>query len=162
VAEVRILPAGDLPKGGITTDLWRTVRLSEPRSLWPRAIEKLAQQHGEEVATMMLERVGMSPAARERYRPGRGGHRDLYYARIARDYVRLCNRGIRTPTKGLAQRRPFKGQPNAEQAARDAIHAARERGLLTPSPPGRAGGHLTDEAIHLLEQDQRTKRRGKR
>jgi hypothetical protein len=33
------------------------------------------------------------------------------------------------------------------------MHACRRRGMLTASPPGRAGGTLTERAISLLKED---------
>jgi DNA-binding IscR family transcriptional regulator len=36
---------------------------------------------------------------------------------------------------------------------RNLMHACRRRGMLTASPPGRAGGELTPRAIALLKED---------
>jgi DNA-binding IscR family transcriptional regulator len=53
------------------------------------------------------------------------------------------------------------GHPVAELAARhhlsasqvrNLVHACRNRGMLTASPPGRAGGELTGRAIELLKE----------
>jgi hypothetical protein len=156
IAEVRVTPPKRLPSGGLSTAVLRSVHLSEPMEVWPEVIRALERQHGPEVIQRaFVERPGFSAAAaRQPRRPGRGGRSDIYYAQAAQDYVAIINKGgpgARTPTKVLAQRAPFARLRNSEQAARDTIHAARVRGLLTRSQSGRAGGQLTEKAISLLK-----------
>lgn len=77
-------------------------------------------------------------------RPGRSGRPDVFYARLAAEYVDLL-RTSSTPTKDLAERHHF-----SSTSMRDYLNQARTRGLLTRSQRGRAGGQLTDKARRLL------------
>ncbi len=158
VAEVQVLHTGKLPPGGLDSTTWRSVKLSEWRELWPDVLENIEKRYGRDaLVERHLQRFGFGiEAKRSPRRPGRAGHSDAYYAQLADDYVALIAKGHTKPTKELARRAPFKGQPNAEQAARDAVHQARRRGLLTEAPAGRAGGELTEHAKEVL--DERRKR----
>lgn len=77
-------------------------------------------------------------------RPGRSGRPDVFYARLAAEYVELLTTSS-TPTKDLAERHNY-----SSTSMRDYLNQARSRDLLTPSPSGRAGGQLTDKARRLL------------
>jgi hypothetical protein len=79
-------------------------------------------------------------------RVGRRGRADRFYARWAAEYVGAFARS---------------GHPVAEMAARhnlspsqvrNLVYACRQRGMLTASPPGRAGGELTARAVELLRE----------
>ena len=79
------------------------------------------------------------------------GWPDRFYAELAAAYVGRLEAGSRRPIADLARRRKL----SAEQI-RDAIHTARERGLLTPaSVQGRPGGQLTPTAKQLLRRKRR-------
>jgi hypothetical protein len=51
-----------------------------------------------------------------------------------------------SPVRGLAREHNY-----SEFQIRNWLHEARERGLLTAAPTGRAGGSLTDKAKDLLD-----------
>lgn len=78
-----------------------------------------------------------------RGRPGRRGHPDQYYARLAVDYEVWQRTGECLAT--LAKREHL-----SASALRAALGTARRRGLLTSAPPGRAGGKATEIAKVLL------------
>jgi hypothetical protein len=77
-------------------------------------------------------------------RPGRKGRPDVFYARLAAQYVELL-KSTSTPTKDLAKLRNY-----SDSSTRDLLNQARARGLLTRSAKGRAGGELTEKARELL------------
>ena len=80
-------------------------------------------------------------------RPGRGGRPDVFYARLAAQYVEVLTMSS-SPTRDLAERIGF-----SASSTRDFLHQARLRGLLTKSVRGIAGGELTEKAIRLLRAD---------
>ena len=79
-------------------------------------------------------------------RPGRKGRPDVFYARLAAEYVDLLSTSS-TPTKDLAERHCY-----SPTSIRDYLNQARTRGLLTRSQRGRAGGELTAYALKLLSK----------
>lgn len=81
-------------------------------------------------------------------RPGKVGRSDHFYARVAYRYLELVRAGP-SPTRALADERHI-----SQSSARDLVHEARARGLLTSMGRGQAGGHLTDKARTLLQSDQ--------
>jgi hypothetical protein len=87
--------------------------------------------------------VDLHEFARNR-RPGRKGRPDIFYARLAAQYVDIC-RTSSTPTKDLALTRNF-----SSSSTRDLLNQARSRGLLTRPPKGLSGGELTKKAEDLL------------
>jgi hypothetical protein len=90
--------------------------------------------------------VDLTEFARNR-RPGRSGRPDVFYARLAAEYVELLSTSS-TPTKDLARRHNY-----SPTSMRDYLNQARVRGLLTPSQRGRAGGELTEKAMRLLRAE---------
>lgn len=72
---------------------------------------------------------------------------DLHYVQIAGRYVELCATTA-APTKVLAQEL-FK----SEGTIRDRLEEARNRGLLTAAPKGRAGGELTERAYGVIMRE---------
>jgi hypothetical protein len=78
-------------------------------------------------------------------RPGRAGRSDRDYAELAARYVATIDDKSPAPVADLAREMSLD-----EMTVRHLLTAARKRGLLTPAPPGRAGGELTDKAIQLL------------
>ncbi len=85
---------------------------------------------------------------------GRRGRDDLYYARIAGLYVARLAAGSRRPVADLADEwGAMRGRRDtAGSRISQAVHEARRRGLLTESPPGRAGGELTEKAKTILAE----------
>jgi hypothetical protein len=82
-------------------------------------------------------------------RPGRRGRDDIYYARLAAEYVELLTTSS-TPTKDLAEKHHY-----SATVMRDYLNQARSRGLLTRPERGRAGGQLTEKARDLLTKKGR-------
>jgi hypothetical protein len=80
---------------------------------------------------------------------------DYFYAVIAAIYTERCQRGSTSPTPEIGERLraecpEYKFSP---RSLKDQIEAARERGLLGPSPGGtRPGGNLTDLGRDILEE----------
>lgn len=81
-------------------------------------------------------------------RPGPVGRPDLFYPRAAFRYVELMNKGL-SPNTTLAKERNI-----SQSSARDLIHEARQRGLLTSTTRGQKGGQLTEKAMQLLNKNQ--------
>lgn len=92
-------------------------------------------------------------ALAEPRRPGRRGHSDRFYAELAAAYVAIVEQGSRAVIRDLTKQLAEQGMHYTPEAVRDLIHDARDRGVLTRSLRGRAGGQLTDEARALLRDD---------
>ena len=83
-------------------------------------------------------------------RPGSAGRSDLFYTRVAFQYVELTKKENRQPiTATLANERNI-----SQSSARDLIHEARRRELLTPTRRGQKGGELTEKAKKLLAESK--------
>ncbi len=93
-----------------------------------------------------VEAAGFGDVAQPRARPGRPGRPDAFYAEVASRYVDALDSGSRRPTADVAENLNY-----SAARVRDAVHEARERGLLSrPAAKGRPGGALTDRAKKLL------------
>ena len=80
-----------------------------------------------------------------RPRPGVKGRSDESYAALAACYVAAFERGEMSPVRAVARELGI-----GETTIRNLLTKARERGLLTATEPGRAGGALTHKASRLL------------
>lgn len=80
-------------------------------------------------------------------RSGRRGRRDIEHALLAERYVELVDQGDRSPNKTLAA----ENQTNPKQIAKR-IAQCRDKGFLTGSPTGKAGGELTPKTTNLLQE----------
>jgi hypothetical protein len=87
-------------------------------------------------------------------RVGRRGRPDLYYARLAAAYVSAVESGNPRPVAAVAEQL---GDGYSSAYVRDALHRARERGLLIRPPRGRAGGRLTNKALAMLDENKEKK-----
>lgn len=70
---------------------------------------------------------------------------DLLYLMTAAKYVEVLAKGTSRPLEALAamlERTP--------SSVRNLLYMARQSGFLTESPPGKAGGHLTNKAKEYL------------
>jgi len=74
-------------------------------------------------------------------------HDDRFFAEQAQRYERALTSP--NPIRTVAAESGY-----SATAARNHIHEARERDLLTSTTPGRAGGELTSKAIELLRGEQ--------
>jgi hypothetical protein len=154
IDEVRVAPAANIfapvprrgmgpPRyspGGVTATLLRLVPMD--RSIIARAMQAAVGVRGNPL---------FSDLAIENGRRSRGvRHDERFLAAIAAGYVELL------PTSGdvygdlrglLAERNIHYGR----EGVRELVRKARERGLLTSAPKGRAGGALTPRAVSLLD-----------
>lgn len=80
---------------------------------------------------------------RDNRRPGKARREDIFYVQVGVRYLQLLATG--SPTKLLASELHV-----SQSQARDLIHEARRRKLLTKTERGRAGGRLTEKAQRLL------------
>lgn len=67
-------------------------------------------------------------------RPGRAGHPDEHYAKVAERYMALRARGVTNPTKTIADEWGY-----SRSTVAGWVHEARKRGHLGTALPGRAG-----------------------
>lgn len=146
VAELIVRPTNRdvsaLPSGGVTVDAVRAVRLGK---IQDEVSEILARDRElGRIPKRLLDGFERVP------RPGRRKRPLREYAAFAAEYVQLL--GTSRPIKELARRHHC-----SESSARAILNRAREKGLLTRSPDGRAGGQLTNEAQVILKEAQEGK-----
>jgi hypothetical protein len=167
IAEVRVFPAeagkrtagrwsGEygggsvrIPPGGITARLLRTIRTQT----FNKMLRTIMMRWEKELGELDLGLIPLvTPPLTNR---GRKGRSDATLARIAAAYEEGYLAGT-PPVQAVA-----KAMRLSLTQARDAIHRARVRGLLSPaSKQGKVGGRLTPTARALLKQ-QGKKKRGK-
>ncbi|HWT78643.1 MAG TPA: hypothetical protein VN648_07550 [Candidatus Methylomirabilis sp.] len=124
------------PRGGLTAEVWRGVRIND--------LHSMAQQAARLPLGVGLGlKIEVDRRGRVR-RPGRRGRDDLFYAGWAAKYLDSVATGP-APLARLADKEHLN-----ESTIRGILQEARRRGLLTEPPPGRAGGQLTDKALALL------------
>lgn len=109
-----------------------------------RALERLL------AGGLAAEYLGENWGAPKVPRPGRRGRDDLHYALVADAYVHALEVEARAPVAYLVQVAEASGEHATADEIRAKVRRARERGLLTPAPPGRAGGELTAKAVQIL------------
>lgn len=129
------------PKGGLTVDVWRSVRTL---TLHTKVRGWLSMPLG----VSPLPAMSRDKAGRLR-RPGRRGRPDKDYAEIAAEYVEAMANS-EAPVKHLAAKLNY-----GEQTIRALLHEARERDLLTDASKGKAGGQLTEKARRMLGMPER-------
>lgn len=137
-----LAPAFDpfAPPGGISARLLRAVPIWAHRALMPQLI-KTWRDLGVKEAEVWAG-VPVAPLRRS----GRRGRDDRFYADVAAVYVTAFEAGSRRPTVEVARRFEV---PTTN--ARDLVHEARTRGLLTGGGRrGQPGGQLTPKARTLL------------
>jgi hypothetical protein len=151
VTGIAVWPVGGqpstVPLGGMQSRTIRKLRLGDAFSIF----REVADAWDPEVfgPTGPLGQFGfVSAEPPPRRSPGRSGYDDLFYARIAARYVRKVRTGTRSPVVELARELSW-----TPEYLREVLGRARQRKLLTPSPPGRPGGALTKRTRHLLRKD---------
>lgn len=119
---------------GITSDVLRSVPLAQ-------ALEKvqLIRPHVESFERRVA-------GLKETVRVGRAGREDLFYARLAREYLRLLDEGARAPIRALAE-----AYGVSVETMRARIKEARSGRALIAGPPGRQADRLTAKAQRLLD-----------
>jgi len=136
VSPISLLPSP--PVAALSTEVIRGVRFGD---LYQRIREFLPH------ASALGIHVDADPAALQgTKRPGRRGTPDSEYVWDAARYAELV-RTTRSPTQALADELHI-----SQSTARDRIHEARSRDLLTPTKQGVKGGTLTKKAIRLLSE----------
>jgi len=171
VAELCIHPSGEVPRGGLNTRVLRQVRLGKHVAALTGVIRRsLSRGRAREERTVdipaapgrapqtridfgpddidrdLFEGLGFEKPPPER-RPGRPrSTSDRELADLAAAYVTAIEEGSVNPVAVAALERSY-----SHSHARDKLHEARERGLLTrPPTAGRAGGELTQKARALV------------
>lgn len=86
-------------------------------------------------------------------RPGRKGSDPVAYADWAARYVRAVAIDERRPARVIVNEAAAKGEHLTLRQVNNAVRRARDLGLLTASPPGKAGGELTATAVELLRDN---------
>lgn len=137
-----------VPPGGITARLLRTIRTQT----FKRMLRTIVTRWEKELGGLDLGFI--PPAVPPLTNQGRKGRSDAALARIAAVYEAAY----------LADTPPVPAVAKASRLsltqARDAIHRARVRGLLShASKQGKVGGRLTPIARELLKQQTKKKRR---
>jgi hypothetical protein len=74
-------------------------------------------------------------------KPGRRGRPPAFWAAVAIEYEWTVRRGSKRPVADLAAKRGI-----SQATARDLVHQARDKGYLSASRQGVAGGVATDAA----------------
>jgi hypothetical protein len=172
VAELRVFPSerrrdvagrwsedpGSVPAEGVPGSALRRLKVSDAIRLFGRFVRTWEERYGTETTERVFGRHGFRPRAlRVAKRPGRAGRPDEFYARWAAAYVERLAAGSGHPVSDLATRPPVRIEGfdlsdviQSRNTVRAIIQEARRRGLLSAGPAGRAGGELTDKAVHIL------------
>jgi hypothetical protein len=171
VAEVRVYPAephGDeqpgewsgspdsVPKFGLGARQLKGVRLQSMLENFPGLAGEMRVQMGDDRffgPRGPLVDHGFSPTSTEPARKvGRPpSQTPLDYAKLSRDYERKVDANNPHPVVELAKER---GIPHATMETH--LRKARDMGMLSAPPPGRAGGRLTRLAEELLASERGT------
>jgi len=142
-----------VPPGGLTARMVKKVRPGDFIADATEVMRMMELNWNEALVHAdggILRRYGFTrEAPRAKERRGRPpAHDDSWYADLAQDYTRIIESGnARSPVKQLAKERGY--TPNSMSRL---INRARDRGMLKGSHPGKAGGQLTDLAVHLLKE----------
>ena len=139
-----------VPRGGIKARLLRKVPLGEHLRFAGQFLREVREQYGDlpfKPDRSFRARGFVAPEKTNGMRAGRKGRSDIFYARLARDYVKAIERGSKRPVEKIAKARNL-----PKERVRDMLHAARKRGLLTRGFRGHSVGELTEKGRKLLEK----------
>jgi hypothetical protein len=157
--DVRITPQGKDSRTPVPRKVLAKMRPIEDVSRYfpvilaaMRKAYAVSEYGGPEMEALLLQPFGFTgeeePTPR---RPGRAGRPDLFYAEKAARYVEALRDHPRDVIRHLVAEDAAAGHPeNDEERWRGWLKIARQRVLLTPAPPGRAGGQLTPHCRRLL------------
>lgn len=143
------------PAGGLSARVLRRVALQDALRLTMEKIAEIREHVGEEEADQFLAGWGVDKlagwgldklATEASRRPGPAGRSDRFYAEVANAYVQIAAQPH--PVETLAG---SMGRPTSH--VRQLLNTARERGLLSAAPRGRAGGELTEKALAVLRDE---------
>ncbi len=157
IAELSVKPrATTAPAGGVTVKLLRQVLNRARPGGQKRKIEGVT----------LTTKMGVNPDTIEALRAARGsflprrGRRPIpidTLLSVASDYADAVDGGSTQPVVDVAKKLRMK-----PERARDLVHRARYRGLLTPAQQGRSGGKLTPNAKRLIARGKKGRRGKKR
>lgn len=161
--DLRFRPRSDeVPANGVTAAVLRRF----PFDTWRDDLDEVMEWvrlpdggYGSQFADTWFAESGLDSSQVERltHKPGRRGRPDVEYARIGAiaEAVYLDpNQAFRSPNAEIARRlRSITGVTLSTSQIRDCLRRARERGILSPTTPGRASGHLTDYGRALLSAE---------
>jgi hypothetical protein len=163
IRDLRFRPAGDeIPSHGVTAGVVRRFPFDGWRNHLDDVMEWMEMPeggYGSQFAERWYSASGLDTSQVERltHKPGRKGRPDVEYARIAAIAEAVYmdpNKAFRSPNAEIARRlRTLAGVEFATSQIRDLLKRARERGILSPTVPGKASGHLTEYGRRLLEED---------
>jgi hypothetical protein len=142
-----------VPTGKYAATVTTTVRRGNALPATPR---KPGYQSELEIYKRLWDFTAPGAAALiSRPRPRRNaGRDDLFYARLAAEYVQRLAAGSMSPVKDIARRRDKK-----QAHVRDWLHEARVRNLLSKSHPGERDGTLLPRAQDILNLQPPAKRK---
>jgi hypothetical protein len=158
------LDAADVPLGGVSTRLLRTLSVGAPVDHMAELLQLLdragvlpdvladAFPHPETLRSRRAQAAAGRPAG-----PSRGGRQPLSDAVLleaAEAYLAARKRGSPRPVPEAAARAAM-----SEARMRDLIYRARRRGLLTATRQGRGGGSFTPKALALRKSRARPQRK---
>lgn len=151
VERVTVEPRGEAQPGGVPARLIRQVQTTYAVTHAREHLRRVQASRPEWSRRALIEH-GLIEVARQGASPA-GGSRlsDEFLAEVAARYVSLVSSGIRHPIAPLIEQLESEAQVSRSRDAVEGwVRAARRRGLLTPPPPGRAGGELTERALQIL------------
>ena len=142
------------PAGGITSRWLRSLRLTPAfEAIRAAAASEIVSpgiqvypdwlgDQAEEVSRELFHEQTLHLADSDLHRrPGRPPLSASVYAQVAVEYERIVNSGSNSPIPQLAKKLGY-----SPSRTRDLVWQARQRGYLTPTRPGRAGGRATEKA----------------
>jgi hypothetical protein len=151
-----LTPEVPTPEGGLTSRALRGIHLGRALELtYSQIMDAFERERRYPGSRALVSEVYTEEAVSVPRQPGRKGRDDRFYAAVAAAYTAALEDGSRQPVVAAAKTlsSAWEGTYNATYV-RDLLHVARQRGLLTRPPKGRAGGHLTDKGRALLHREE--------
>ncbi len=147
----------EAPSGGLETHMLRGVLpIGHLRKYLPKVLRETQAKSGSYFTDALAQRGFPASDLQRGKRMGRVVRDDRWYAELAARYVVMSRRKPASPIPVLANSLHL-----ATSTVSDALGEARRRGLLTPPPPGRPGGQLTDKALAILTSQSDAAKKGK-
>jgi hypothetical protein len=147
-----------VPRGGLPARTLRNVKIDTHLRAAADQLGALRKKLGMETTAMILSNRGFAGDVEHprRGRPGPEPTSDLFYARLAAEYVRLVKgKGSRRPVRELYEWLRVQHLHYNESSVTGLLDKARNRGLLTRPPKrGTPGGDLTPYARELLAEHE--------
>jgi hypothetical protein len=147
-SEVHLHAESNVPAGGATSAVCRSIVFSEVRQEVLERIGELVATYGQQLTEPqgLLDAFGMAELAKEAAQ--QNAPRDEgYFTRIAARYADLVKAGNKRPVPVIAAE-----LGRSARYITDCIRDGRKMGLLTPARKGRAEGKLTPKARRILNK----------